>query len=67
MIDINKPCIKKCCLNEDDVCLGCFRTFDDMCRWNKANIEEKTQMLKVAQRRKKEHRLKHISLQKPRP
>lgn len=67
MIDINKPCIKKCCLNEDDVCLGCFRTFDDMCQWNKANIEEKTQMLKVAHRRKKEHILKHTYLQKPRP
>ncbi len=66
MIDINKPCIKKCCLNEDDVCLGCFRTFEDMRQWHKANIEEKTQMLKVAQGRKKEYILKHTSSQKPR-
>ena len=67
MIDIGKPCIKKCCLNEDNVCLGCFRTFDDMLQWNKANIEEKTLMLKKAQKRKKEHMLKDISPQKARP
>lgn len=66
MIDIDKPCIKKCCLNEDDVCLGCFRTFDDMVQWNKSNIEEKTQMLKMAKERKREHKLKHISSKKPR-
>jgi len=67
MIDINKPCIKKCCLNEDNICLGCFRTFDDMRQWNKANIEKKTRMLKIAQKRKKEHILKDRSSQKPRP
>lgn len=58
MININKPCIKKCSLNEEDVCLGCFRTFDDMIIWNKANQEEKTKMIKIAEQRKKEHVLK---------
>jgi len=66
MIDIDKPCIKKCCLNEDDVCLGCFRTFDDMVQWHKSNIEEKTKMLKMAKERKREYKLKHISSKKPR-
>jgi len=64
MININKPCIRQCCLNEEDVCLGCFRTFDDMLIWNKANAEQKTKMLQMAEQRKKEYRLKSISSKK---
>ena len=64
MSNINKPCIRQCCLNEEDVCLGCFRTFDDMLIWNKSNEEEKTKMLKMAEERKKEHILKYSSSKK---
>ncbi|WP_239649575.1 DUF1289 domain-containing protein [Methylocucumis oryzae] len=24
---IDSPCVRNCCLNNDDVCLGCFRSF----------------------------------------
>lgn len=59
-MNINKPCIRRCCLNEEDVCLGCFRTFDDMLQWNKANSTEKMKMLQKAEQRKKEHNSKSI-------
>lgn len=59
-MNINKPCIRRCCLNEEDVCLGCFRTFDDMLQWNKANSTEKMKMLQKAGQRKKEHNSKSI-------
>lgn len=55
MADINKPCIKQCCLNKEDICLGCFRSFNDMLRWNKAGIEEKKEMMRIAERKKIEH------------
>jgi len=61
MADINKPCIKRCCLNEEEICLGCFRTFNDMLRWNKATIEEKQEMLSIAEKRKREHAEKKAS------
>ena len=61
MSDIYKPCIRKCCLNEEDICLGCFRSFNDMLKWNKANVNEKTEMLNMAEVRKKEHALKYRS------
>jgi len=51
-------------LNEEDVCLGCFRTFDDMLQWHKANGEEKTKMLQMAEQRKKEYTLKSIASKK---
>lgn len=59
-MNINKPCIRRCCLNEEDVCLGCFRTFDDMLQWNKAKSTEKMKMLQKAEQRKKEHNSKSI-------
>ena len=64
MPDINKPCIRRCSLNEEDICLGCFRTFDDMLRWNKASIEEKQEMLNLAEKRKTEHAKKLASFKK---
>ena len=30
---------KKCCLDEDDMCLGCYRTLNDILEW--ANYTEK--------------------------
>jgi len=49
---IEKPCIRQCCLNEEDVCVGCFRTFEDMGKWHKASDEEKKEMLRLASQRK---------------
>lgn len=64
MINIKKPCIRQCCLNEEDVCVGCFRTFDDMLQWHKANAKEKTKMLQMAEERKKEYILKSSAAKK---
>jgi len=49
---IEKPCIRQCCLNEEDVCVGCFRTFEDMRKWHKVSDEEKNEMLRLASVRK---------------
>jgi hypothetical protein len=64
MADINKPCIKQCCLNEEEICLGCFRTFNDMRLWNKASIEEKKEMMRIAEGRKIEHAIRSRSSKK---
>jgi len=61
MSNINKPCIKNCCLNEDDVCLGCFRTLDDMGIWHQSSDNEKREMLKLADKRKMDQKNKHAS------
>jgi len=57
LVTIEKPCIKKCCLNEDDICLGCFRTLDDMRCWHTSSLDEKVKMLTLAQKRQKEHKI----------
>lgn len=55
MPTIEKPCIRKCTLNKEDICLGCFRSFDDMRKWHQATRDEKAQMLMAAAKRKQEH------------
>ncbi|NVJ61169.1 MAG: DUF1289 domain-containing protein [Gammaproteobacteria bacterium] len=32
---VRSPCRSTCKLNEDDVCIGCFRHMQDIANWNK--------------------------------
>lgn len=29
------PCIRCCCLDQNNLCLGCFRTLDEITGWSK--------------------------------
>ena len=35
------PCISVCVLDDDDVCLGCYRSADEITDWFMASDEEK--------------------------
>jgi len=41
---IKSPCIKHCSLNTNGVCLGCFRTTQEISNWRNMNEEEKTEV-----------------------
>jgi len=46
------PCVRNCCLNNDDICLGCFRHLNEITGWQKASNETKAEILvKCRQRR----------------
>ncbi len=47
------PCVKNCCLNEADICLGCFRSLDEITQWNSVGQEERAQFLENSKRRRK--------------
>ena len=46
-------CIRHCCLDKNDICIGCFRTLDEILAWHSASSEEKQQILNACQNRKK--------------
>jgi len=48
----SSPCQKKCCLDDNDICLGCFRSLDEITRWVKANTEERLEIIIKAKSRK---------------
>lgn len=37
----DSPCVRICCLDEHNVCLGCGRTLDEIRDWSKMNDAEK--------------------------
>lgn len=51
---VRSPCVHICCLDDDDVCLGCYRTGDEICRWGSMNSDERRDVLKkVSEREQK--------------
>lgn len=49
---IESPCIGYCCLDEDNVCLGCFRSLSEIKEWSSADPQELKNILNNAERRK---------------
>jgi len=49
---INSPCVRHCCLDDNDVCLGCFRSLEEIKQWQAASKKQKRIILtKVASRK----------------
>ena len=46
------PCIRNCCLDGQDICLGCFRHIDEIIAWQGYTKEEKARVLALCQQRK---------------
>lgn len=51
---VSSPCVSICALDEQDVCIGCHRTGDEILRWTQMSNEERRQVLaEVAEREQK--------------
>jgi predicted Fe-S protein YdhL (DUF1289 family) len=51
------PCVRTCCLDDDDICLGCGRALEEIVAWNTADDHAKAAILarsreRVAARRR---------------
>ena len=46
------PCIRQCCLDKEDICIGCFRSLADILAWHSASPEQKQHILNECQNRK---------------
>jgi predicted Fe-S protein YdhL (DUF1289 family) len=46
------PCIRQCCLDADDVCLGCFRSLPEIVKWLEVNDVERARFISNAERRR---------------
>ncbi len=49
---VRSPCISNCCLDHDDICMGCFRHIDEITGWHSADLNQKKQILENTARRK---------------
>ncbi|CAA9891255.1 conserved hypothetical protein [Candidatus Methylobacter favarea] len=55
---ITSPCIRNCCLNEDNICLGCFRSLTEIISWTQADNETLQKILNNAEQRRQKHKQK---------
>lgn len=58
---IPSPCVRNCCLNEKDVCLGCFRSLKEICDWSQADDRTRLDILQNAEQRRKAAALQRSS------
>lgn len=46
------PCVRNCCLDYDDICLGCFRTLDEILEWRALTEEQREQVIIESNKRR---------------
>ncbi|EAR07424.1 DUF1289 domain-containing protein [Reinekea blandensis] len=49
---VSSPCVRRCTLNEADVCVGCGRTLNEIKRWSQASVTEQRQIIQAARSRR---------------
>lgn len=50
---VPSPCVRNCCLDEKDVCLGCFRSLAEITGWGSADNATRREILDRAQERRR--------------
>jgi predicted Fe-S protein YdhL (DUF1289 family) len=45
------PCVRNCCLDDDNVCMGCGRALDEIVRWSTATSADKSAILAASRAR----------------
>jgi len=45
------PCISVCVLDDDDICMGCYRSASEITDWFMATNEQKREVLRRARER----------------
>ena len=48
----SSPCIRQCCLDDADECVGCGRTLDEIKAWHVADAEGREAILRAAAARR---------------
>ncbi|MGZ8266817.1 MAG: DUF1289 domain-containing protein [Burkholderiales bacterium] len=51
---VSTPCVRICCLDPDDVCVGCYRSLSEICAWAEANDSERLAILARCERRRQQ-------------
>lgn len=50
---LQAPCVRNCCLDQNEVCLGCGRHLDEILQWHHASPEERGRILARARDRRR--------------
>jgi len=45
------PCVRNCCLDDDNICMGCGRALQEIVRWGTASDTDKAAILASSRER----------------
>ena len=48
---VKSPCVSVCALNEDDVCIGCYRTIAEITQWARLDSDQRREVLERCRER----------------
>ena len=55
-MSILSPCVNVCRMNADNtLCVGCYRTLDEIAQWSRASDDTKAAILAAVERRRSGH------------
>lgn len=64
MSGLPSPCVRNCCLHpETDVCLGCFRSLEEILVWHSSNDLLRQEILDRARQRREEDEATRVARQ----
>ncbi|HEY5716918.1 MAG TPA: DUF1289 domain-containing protein [Motiliproteus sp.] len=61
------PCIRHCCLDEADICLGCYRSLAEILQWGEADAHQRQTILDRAALRREQHHQRLVQPLTPPP
>jgi predicted Fe-S protein YdhL (DUF1289 family) len=50
--ELASPCVRNCCLDEQDICIGCGRSLEEICGWTNVDNAGKARILALAESRR---------------
>ncbi|XOV77384.1 MAG: DUF1289 domain-containing protein [Aestuariibacter sp.] len=54
---ITSPCIRNCCLDDKDICVGCFRHISEITSWTTVTEQQRAEILARCKKRSENHKL----------
>ena len=51
---VASPCVYVCTLDDQDLCIGCQRTADEITRWGRMDNDERREVLRLCHERARE-------------
>lgn len=56
MSKVDSPCLRQCALNNENICISCFRSLNEITQWSSACDTQKIDILALSRERQKQHK-----------
>jgi predicted Fe-S protein YdhL (DUF1289 family) len=62
---IKSPCVRMCTLDDDDICIGCGRSLEEIKQWTSYTPFERAGKLIICRQRREQRRIKYPASLEP--